>query len=211
MLTGREVYYKKSTFTKQKHTWMTPLFTFPDWDVQLFEKLNSIHHPWLDPLMWFLSSPWSWIILFGILSVFMLHKSRFWGMREIILILTTVAVNSIVNNIIKYFVQRPRPCHEILDSTIRILEDCGENSSFFSAHSSNAFCLAIGTALFFKNKYYSFFIILWATIVAYSRIYVGKHYPLDVICGIAFGIIMSFAGNYFLKRYREQKPYPESH
>jgi len=93
----------------------------------------------------------------------------------------------------------------MLQSSIRILEDCGTHYSFFSAHSSNAFCLAICTALFFKSKYYTIVMLTWATVVAYSRIYVGKHYPLDVICGIAFGILISFAGDYFLKHYREIK------
>lgn len=187
---------------------MQPLFTFPEWDNQLFRYLNGIYIEELDPVMAFLSSTWSWVILFLIISYFMLRKSIFWGSREILLILCTVVANSILNNVIKLIIQRPRPCQsEALQSTIRILEDCGTHYSFFSAHSSNAFCLAVCTALFFRNKYYSVLIILWATIVAYSRIYVGKHFPLDVLVGIAFGICMSFAGNYLLKRYREgQRP-----
>lgn len=183
---------------------MQSLFTFPEWDSQLFRYLNGIYIEELDPVMIFLSSTWSWIILFLIVSYFMLRKSLFWGSREILLILCTVVANSVINNVIKLIIKRPRPCQdETLQSTIRILEDCGNHYSFFSAHSSNAFCLALCTALFFRNKYYSTLIVLWAAIVAYSRIYVGKHFPLDVFVGIAFGVFMSFAGNYLLKRYRE--------
>ncbi len=188
------------------------LSLFPEWDIDLFTAINGMNQTWLDPVMLFLSSPWSWILLFVVVIFFMLRKSRFWGFREVILILCTVAANSILNNIIKLIIQRPRPCsNELIASTIRSLEDCGTHYSFFSAHSSNAFCLAICTALFFRNRYYSVLIMIWASVVAYSRIYVGKHYPLDVICGIFFGIIMSFAGHYLLKRYREEKHIEEYH
>ncbi|MFR9164867.1 MAG: phosphatase PAP2 family protein [Dysgonomonas sp.] len=181
-------------------------FDFPQWDIDLFRYLNSLHAKWLDPVMIFLSSHWSWMILFLIVSIFMIRRSRYWGVREIILILVTVVANSIINNIVKVIIQRPRPCqNEELEATIRVLEDCGTRYSFFSAHSSNAFCLAICTALFFRNKYYSVLILIWATAVAYSRIYVGKHYPLDIIVGITFGVLMSFIGSFLLDRFREQK------
>lgn len=134
----------------------------------------------------------------------MVRRSRFWGIREIILIICTVAVNNIINTLVKVVIQRPRPCqNELLDSSIRVLENCGTNYSFFSAHSSNAFCLAVCTALFFRNKYYTILILIWAIAVAYSRIYVGKHYPLDILFGISFGIFISFVGNWLLKHYRE--------
>lgn len=188
------------------------LSIFPKWDTDLFKTLNGLHSEKLDPVMLFLSSPWSWILLFIIVAFFMLKRSRFWGFREILLITIIIAANSIINNIIKLIIKRPRPCqNELFDGTIRALEDCGTHYSFFSAHSSNAFCLAICTALFFRNKYYSLLIIIWAAIVAYSRIYVGKHYPLDVIVGILFGVTMSIAGNYLLKKYREENHIEEYH
>jgi len=179
---------------------------FPDWDVELFKFINGMHVSWLDPVMRFLSSPYSWIILFVIVAYFMIRHNRYWGIREIILILCTVTANSILNNIIKVIVKRPRPCaNDELVGMIHVLEDCGNQYSFFSAHSSNAFCLAICTAIFFRNKYYSFFVMIWASVVAYSRIYVGKHYPIDVIVGILFGIVTGFAGNILLRRYREKE------
>lgn len=179
---------------------------FPQWDTDLFSQINGMYVDWLDPIMLILSSWISWGVIFVIVSFFMIRKSKYWGSREILLIIATVGVNSLINNIVKLIIKRPRPCQtEALESTIRALEDCGTHYSFFSAHSSNAFCLAVCTALFFRNKYYSVVIIAWAAAVAYSRIYVGKHFPLDVICGIAFGVITSLAGNYLLKRYREEK------
>ena len=181
-----------------------PPYSFPQWDTDLFTWINSKHISWLDPLMQILSSPYSWVVLFLVISYLMIRSSRTQGVREVLLVVCVFIANSILSNVLKLLIQRPRPCHEdALRSTIHLLEDCGTHYSFFSAHSSNAFCLAICTALFFKNKYFSILMIIWATTVAYSRIYVGKHYPLDVIIGIIFGITISFLGNYFLERYRK--------
>lgn len=181
------------------------LYNFPQWDTDLFSWINGKHVGWLDPIMQILSSSYSWIVLFILVAYFMIRRSRLWGIREILLIICIVVTNSVLNNVIKIIIKRPRPCHEeALESTIHLLEDCGTHYSFFSAHSSNAFCLAICTALFFRNKYYSIIMISWAALVAYSRIYVGKHYPLDVACGILFGILMSIIGHYLLRRYRYQ-------
>ncbi|NDW19787.1 phosphatase PAP2 family protein [Dysgonomonas sp. 216] len=182
------------------------LFSFPQWDTDLFVYLNSNFHPWLDPVMQVLSSHYSWIVLFLIVSFFMVRRSMFWGGREIMLVLATVGVNSLLNILAKMIIQRPRPCqNEEIQAAIRVLEDCGTNYSFFSAHSSNAFCLAVCTALFFRNKYYTIAMLVWASAVAYSRIYVGKHYPLDVVCGIMFGVLISFIGDYMLKHLRENQ------
>lgn len=180
---------------------------FPQWDTDLFTYLNGKHVDWLDPIMQVLSSSLSWIALFVVVSYFMIRKSKYWAVRELMIIAAVVLTNSLINNLLKLFFQRPRPCaSDELRTTIHLLEDCGTHYSFFSAHSSNAFCLAICTALFFRNKAYSIAIYAWAIAVAYSRIYVGKHYPLDVVCGIFFGILMSLIGNHYLSRYRLQPP-----
>ncbi len=190
-----------------------PKLNFPQWDLELFTWINSRQIEWLNPFMQTLSSHYSWIILFSIIAYFMIRRSRSQGLREVLLIAVTVITNSILNNVLKIIIKRPRPCHnELLESTIGLLEDCGNHYSFFSAHSSNAFCLAICTALYFKNKYFTLIMTLWASLVAFSRIYVGKHYPLDVLCGVIFGIMMSYAGNYYLRNYRKEpltEPGPE--
>lgn len=179
---------------------------FPQWDKDLFVYLNSIHHPWLDPIMAFLSSYVSWaIVCFGVI-ILMIYKNKNRGVTASLFMLLGLGINSLTNNLIKLVIMRPRPGSEIpLQEIIRQLEDVGSSYSFFSAHSSNSICLALFVALYFRNKYYSIVAFAWAVIVAYSRIYVGKHYPLDIMVGIMFGIFTGYLSYWIYRRYCQKK------
>lgn len=180
--------------------------TFPEWDKDLFVYLNGIHHPWLDPVMAFLSSYFSWILVCACIIIYMVYKNRTHGLRASFFMLLGVGINSLVNNIVKFIIMRPRPGHEIsLQDIIRQLEDAGTSYSFFSAHSSNSICMALFVTLYFKNKYLSIIAFTWALVVAYSRIYVGKHYPLDVMIGILFGIFTGWFSYRIYCKYCERK------
>ncbi|MDR1338530.1 MAG: phosphatase PAP2 family protein, partial [Prevotellaceae bacterium] len=98
-------------------------------------------------------------------------------------------------HLFKNVFERLRPCHvEELKNVIHLLENCGGRYGFISNHAANSFCFAMFTSLFFRNRYCSFMIFFWAACVSYSRIYVGKHFPLDVVCGAAFGILCQQTG-----------------
>ncbi|MCC8094860.1 MAG: phosphatase PAP2 family protein, partial [Tannerellaceae bacterium] len=90
-------------------------------------------------------------------------------------------------------------------AAVTFLEETWTSYSFFSGHSSNSFCLAVFTTLYFRNKIYGIAIFAWALAVAYSRIYVGKHYPLDVIVGILFGFLTGWLYYWFYKKYTSSK------
>jgi undecaprenyl-diphosphatase len=115
-------------------------------------------------------------------------------------ILITLALNTLL----KIIIQRPRPCESLIGE-INILEDCGNAFSFFSAHSSSSFCMATFFLLYLKNRYYGFAAFLWAFMVAYSRLYVGKHYPLDVFIGTFFGITMGILCYFLFVHYGKPK------
>lgn len=181
-------------------------FEFPEWDRDLFLYLNSKHTPLLDFPMFAISSYAFWAICCVAVVVFMIYKNRAWGKWAALFMMGGVAVNSIVNNVLKVIVMRPRPGHDpIIRELMHQLEDPGTNYSFFSAHSSNSVCLALFSALYFKNKYYSFVAFLWTIFIAYSRIYVGKHYPLDVICGLLFGLLTGYLSYWTYKRFYEKR------
>ena len=96
-------------------------------------------------------------------------------------------------NIFKDSLQRLRPCYDelIKDSVRLVKEGCGGKYGFFSAHASNSFSLAVFFGLLFKNfsKYPIYFTLIFASLISYSRIYLGVHYPLDIIFGALFGVI----------------------
>ena len=90
---------------------------------------------------------------------------------------------------------RLRPCHEdgVCEST-RLLVDCGGYYSFVSGHAANTAAIISFLLLYFKsiNKLIKTGLVLWVLFVGYSRIYLAKHYPLDVICGFALGFLIAY-------------------
>ncbi len=99
-------------------------------------------------------------------------------------------------NFFKDSFQRLRPCYNesISDSLRLVKENCGGKYGFFSAHASNSFSLAIFFGLLFKNRIRYIIIIttVYASLISYSRIYLGVHFPIDIIVGSSFGIFVGF-------------------
>ena len=102
---------------------------------------------------------------------------------------------------------RFRPCHEeALDGLMRLVKPrCGGKYGFFSGHASNSMAVAVFAGLLLKQKfkYLIFMLLFWSALMGYSRIYIGVHYPLDVLCGFTFGALSGFMFykiSQFLKR-----------
>ena len=109
------------------------------------------------------------------------------------LVLVMILISDQSANIFKDSFQRLRPCYnEIIQDSVRLVkESCGGKYGFFSAHASNSFSLAVFFGILFKDfsKYPIYFTIIYASLISYSRIYLGVHYPLDIIFGALFGVI----------------------
>jgi len=100
-----------------------------------------------------------------------------------------------MTNIAKYNFLRPRPCRvDFLQDKIRFLVAHCSKYGFFSGHSSNSMAIAIMCGSLIKSKYPKaiYFLLIWAFCMGYSRIYVGVHYPGDVLVGFTFGILSGF-------------------
>lgn len=179
-----------------------------DIDKELFLFLNSKNNLYLDPLMLALSSYELWWIIFvllGILIYFNATKQN--RIKSISFYGGSVLFATAFTNLLKLIVQRPRPIHEkTWIGIIHNIEEFSSASSFFSSHAATTFCIAIFTFLFFRKKrYIGYLAILWALGVSYSRIYVGKHYPLDVFVGMLFGLFVGYLGYNILNRISEKK------
>ena len=166
------------------------------WDTGLFLFFNDKHNAFFDFVMYWASNKLVWIPLYIFLLYLLIKHFKLksiWILLTIgILILCTDQFSVGLKN---YF-QRLRPCHEpALEGLVHLVNNhCGGKFGFVSSHASNHFALAIFLSLIFKNtyKYFTLLIILWAVIIAYSRIYLGVHYPGDVIGGAISGILFGF-------------------
>ena len=99
--------------------------------------------------------------------------------------------------------ERLRPCHEasLADIIHTVRDKCGGHYGFISSHASNSFALAVFLSGFIRRRYRYFplFILIWASVVSYSRIYLGVHYPFDVIVGAIFGSLLGYLALSFFR------------
>jgi undecaprenyl-diphosphatase len=165
------------------------------WDKELFLFLNSLNHPFLDPIMYWISDRFIWIP-FYVFVLILIIKHR--GVKSLYVILPAVALlialsDQIALQLFKEVFKRYRPCHnEELKSMVHLVKGCGGLYGFVSSHAANSFALAGFLGFLLKDKYSWFIplILVWALVVSYSRIYLGAHYPGDIIVGALLGALL---------------------
>jgi undecaprenyl-diphosphatase len=164
-----------------------------DIDSQVFLALNGAGSPFLDQPMIWLSDKYIWIVLYAFL-IFHLVKREGWKFYiPIIGIIIVITIcDQVTSGFMKPFFERPRPCHEpSLQGLVNIIKGCGGAYGFASSHAANTFGLATFFHLIFKNKY-TVMLLFWAALVSYSRVYLGVHYPGDIIVGGAIGCLSAY-------------------
>lgn len=166
-------------------------------DSQLFLFLNNLGSSTFDAFWIFLSYKESNIFFYLSLLIFYFYKeSKTIKLSEVFQSLLFIAIMILIAdqtaNLFKDSFQRLRPCYNesLIDSVRLVKESCGGKYGFFSAHASNSFSLAVFFGLLYKNKYrYIIYLsLLYASLISYSRIYLGVHFPLDILFGGVYGI-----------------------
>lgn len=164
-----------------------------DWDHQLFLALNHrLANPVFDTLLPYFRDSVFWAPLYLFIAAFVMlnwgRQGAWWGLLFII----TVALSDLIGTYgFKEIVQRIRPCNEAsLAGEVRLLlKSCPGGYSFLSNHAANHFGLATFMVLTFKPifKQWMYLAYLWAFFISFAQIYVGVHYPLDVLAGALLG------------------------
>lgn len=171
------------------------LETLKEIDTQWFLWINSHHTTALDWTMWTLSQHWSWavvIVLAFVLLTLRQEPRRWWLVAVGIVLCFLLADQGSV--LIKDTVCRLRPCHALED--VRMFRThCGGQYGFVSSHAANAFAVALFLVLRYwkrlKRQWPLLMLIVWALATSYSRAYLGKHYPGDLVCGAILGCIIA--------------------
>lgn len=166
-----------------------------DQDITLW--INGFHSEISDVVWTFFSNIPVWIPMYVLIIAFILRRLG-WRKGGIVVLsaILTVTFCSLFSHYMKELTERLRPLLDtyMLENSLHVLETGGKYT-FFSAHSANAFGLATSTywglRMDNRRKYnlYAIFMFIWATLVAVSRIFVGKHYLGDVLVGICVGIV----------------------
>lgn len=168
--------------------------TIKQLDGQLFLFLNNMGSSSWDGFWMIMTDQWMSIPVYVILTLLMWWKTGFKStFVSLIFIFTMLVIVFGLSRLVKYGIARPRPCTMNFDMRFPIKEDCGD-FGFFSTHASVGMALIyfIGRILKPYFKYIFWPLMIWLTLFCYSRIYVGKHYPGDIIVGLAIGLIFAF-------------------
>ena len=178
------------------------------WDKWLFIQINTHqHNSFFDSMMPFFRNPYYWAPLYIFLMLFfpINFKSRGWWW--VVLFLCTVSLTDIVSShIFKEAFERLRPCQDpdFIQYVRLLVSRCSGGFSFTSSHAANHFGMAtfffLTTRRLFKG--WAGIGFIWAAIISYAQVYVGVHYPFDVIGGAVTGIVFGlFMGMFFNKRF----------
>lgn len=165
-------------------------------DRELFLFLNNLGNPAWDDFWNFITNKFASIPFYALL-VFFLYKAVGWKNTLLALLFTAalITVTDQLSNLFKHYFERPRPCRQegVMEYARFVAVRCGRYG-YFSAHAASSAALTIFLGLILRNYWRNIFLLLtfWALLVSYSRIYIGVHYPGDILTGWILGLLIGY-------------------
>ena len=186
------------------------LNTLNTWDTDLFLILNGAHNSFWDFIMYWASDKFIWIPVYALFLFILWRKyyTKIWIVMLFAALLIFLS-DQISVHLFKDVFQRLRPCNDpALEGMVHLVNGkCGGSFGFYSSHASNIFAIAVFviSLLGKKNPWILLLILIWAGLIAYSRIYLGVHYPGDVIAGAMVGSFFGWMVARFLKNLLKKR------
>lgn len=179
-------------------------------DADIFTSINSWHAFYFDNFMSLATVVITWLPMI-LMLLFMIYMKKGWRKMLVILLavgLVILIADQVSASIIKPMVARLRPSRNTaLQETVHLVN--GYNGGYFgfvSSHAANCFGIALFLAFIFKNRAFTWFMIAWASLMCYSRIYLGVHYPGDIVCGAILGVAVAAFVYYIFKLLKKKYP-----
>jgi undecaprenyl-diphosphatase len=175
-------------------------------DYNLFYKINGQwHNSFFDLVLPFVREPTLWVPLYFFLIVFAIINFKQRGVYWVLFFIVNAMLSDMVSSrLIKGNFPRLRPCRDpLLTDTIRfIAEYCPVSSSFTSSHATNHFAAAMFIFITFRKVLSPWWalVFLWAFMISYAQVYVGVHFPIDIICGAILGMILGYIPSKIFKQ-----------
>jgi undecaprenyl-diphosphatase len=164
------------------------------YDKQLFQYLNGLGNESWDTFWLYLTQQFTWIPLFA-LMLFLVMKAYGWkkGLFLVLIVAIMITFSDQFVNVLKEYFARLRPNNDpTINTVIRILKR-PRSYSFVSGHSTTSF--AVTTFMIFTLKKHFkliYFLLIWPLLFAYSRVYIGVHYPIDIFIGMLIGMLIGY-------------------
>ena len=181
-------------------------YTISEWNKSAFEWVNSsLANGFFDAIMPVARQPLIWVPLYVFFGAFLYINFK---KQQTLFICLFVGVTIFISDqlsahVLKFYFEHPRPCADFtMAGHIRMLVDCGPGFSFPSTHATNHFAIAffLISVLGKMMKWLPYALIPWAALICFSQVYVGVHFPLDVICGGMLGTLIGYWMGYFCRK-----------
>ena len=185
-------------------------------DTEVLLAINGWHAPWADTVMWIISAKTTWIplylLLVGLLvwryrkpaptSVKWLHKVPVCVVMIVAIVAAVGLADFIASGILKQWVARPRPSRvPELEGVLHLVNGYKSGRyGFVSSHAANTMAVALLFSLIWRNRTATIGLMLWVAANCYSRMYLGVHYPLDILGGLMVGTVVAIVACWVLKR-----------
>lgn len=169
--------------------------TLKELDEQIFMFFNGLHNEFFDVLMYWITYKYTWFPFYLLLIFVVVRKYRWQGALMMLAVLIAVGLgDQMTSGFMKPYFGRLRPCYNPdLDGMVHVVAGCGGRFGFASAHAATTFALVTSLWLMLRGWTEKFaYLYIWSAIVSYSRIYVGVHYPVDILVGATLGTLIGW-------------------